>query len=75
MTVSGFTMIDQVQPASELSKAEIMELERKLAKFSGFMDTLVRIPFTKQGVGADATLSTIPFGRRYYRPHNDGVRV
>ncbi len=25
------------------------------------MDSLVRIPFTKQGVGADAALSTIPF--------------
>lgn len=46
---------------SELSKAEIIELERKLAKFSGLMDTLVRIPFTKQGVGLDTALSTIPF--------------
>lgn len=46
---------------TELIKEDIIELERKLAKFSGFMDTLVRIPFTKQGVGADAVLSTIPF--------------
>lgn len=44
-----------------LTKTEIIELERKLAKFSGFMDSLVRIPFTKQGVGADTALSTIPF--------------
>lgn len=44
-----------------LSKAEIIALERKLAKLAGIMDSLVRIPFTKQGIGADAALSTIPF--------------
>lgn len=54
-------MSDVANDESELTKEEIIELERKLAKFSGFMDTLVRIPFTKQGVGADAALSTIPF--------------
>lgn len=43
------------------SKDEIIILERKLAKFAGLMDSLVRIPFTKQGIGADAALSTIPF--------------
>lgn len=45
----------------EISTREIIRLERKLAKFSAVMDSLVRIPFTKQGVGADAALSTIPF--------------
>ncbi len=32
-----------------------------MAKFANMMDSVVRIPFTKQGVGADAALSTIPF--------------
>ena len=31
-----------------------------MAKYANMMDSLVRIPFTKQGVGADAALSTIP---------------
>ena len=44
----------------KLSQAEIIKLERDLAKFANMMDSVVRIPFTKQGVGADAALSTIP---------------
>lgn len=44
----------------KLSRAEVIRLERDLAKFANMMDSVVRIPFTKQGVGADAALSTIP---------------
>ena len=44
----------------KLSQAEVILLERDLAKFANMMDSVVRIPFTKQGVGADAALSTIP---------------
>jgi hypothetical protein len=44
----------------KLTQAEIIRLERDLAKFANMMDSVVRIPFTKQGVGADAALSTIP---------------
>lgn len=44
-----------------LTKAEVMRLERKLAKFANLMDSIVRLPFTKQGVGADAALSSVPF--------------
>ena len=44
----------------KLSTQEIIQLERDLAKFANMMDSVVRIPFTKQGVGADAALSTIP---------------
>lgn len=44
----------------KLSKEEVIRLERDLAKFANMMDSVVRIPFTKQGVGADAALSTIP---------------
>ena len=44
----------------KLSQAEVIRLERDLAKFANMMDSVVRIPFTKQGVGADAGLSTIP---------------
>ena len=44
----------------KLSTQEVIQLERDLAKFANMMDSVVRIPFTKQGVGADAALSTIP---------------
>ena len=43
-----------------LTRAQVIAAERKLAKFANAMDSVVRIPFTKQGVGADAALSTIP---------------
>ena len=43
-----------------LTRAQVIATERKLAKFANMMDSVVRIPFTKQGVGADAALSTIP---------------
>ena len=49
-----------VQPQKKLSQVEVVRLERDLAKFANMMDSVVRIPFTKQGVGADAALSTIP---------------
>lgn len=44
----------------KLTQSEVIQLERDLAKFANMMDSVVRIPFTKQGVGADAALSTIP---------------
>lgn len=44
----------------KLSTQEVIRLERDLAKFANMMDSVVRVPFTKQGVGADAALSTIP---------------
>lgn len=44
----------------KLSRQDVIRLERDLAKFANTMDSLVRIPFTKQGVGADAALSTVP---------------
>ena len=48
------------QPQKKLSQQEVVRLERDLAKFANMMDSVMRIPFTKQGVGADAALSTIP---------------
>lgn len=45
---------------SKMSRQEVIRLERDLAKFANMMDSVVRIPFTKQGVGADAALSTVP---------------
>lgn len=44
----------------KMSRQEVIRLERDLAKFANMMDSVVRIPFTKQGVGADAALSTVP---------------
>ncbi|WP_182407117.1 DUF4112 domain-containing protein [Psychrobacter sp. GP33] len=43
-----------------LTRAQVIATERKLAKFANAMDSIVRIPFTNQGVGADAALSTLP---------------
>ncbi|MGE8652137.1 MAG: DUF4112 domain-containing protein [Acinetobacter gandensis] len=43
-----------------MSQQDVVRLERDLAKFANMMDSVVRIPFTRQGVGADAALSTIP---------------
>lgn len=45
----------------KLTQQQAIAVERDLAKFANTMDSLVRIPFTKQGLGADAALSTIPF--------------
>ncbi|WP_407412354.1 DUF4112 domain-containing protein [Acinetobacter sp.] len=45
---------------SKMSRQEVIRLERDLAKFANMMDSVVRIPFTKQGIGADAALSTVP---------------
>ena len=44
----------------KLTQQDVIRLERDLAKFANMMDSVIRIPFTKQGVGADAALSTIP---------------
>lgn len=49
-----------MQKQKKLSQHEVIQLERDLAKYANMMDSVVRIPFTKQGVGADAALSTIP---------------
>ena len=43
-----------------LTREQVIATERQLAKFANMMDAVVRIPFTKQGVGADAALSTLP---------------
>ena len=40
----------------KMSQQDVIRLERDLAKYANMM----RIPFTKQGVGADAALSTVP---------------
>ena len=60
-------VVNEVQTAYEinlaehgLTREEVIATERKLAKFANTMDSVVRIPFTKQGLGADAALSTIP---------------
>jgi hypothetical protein len=49
-----------VMPKKQLTKQEAIALERHLAGFSNVLDSLVRIPFTKQGIGADAAIGTVP---------------
>lgn len=46
---------------SGMDRQTVLANERKLAKFAVTMDSLIRIPFTKQGVGADVALSAVPF--------------
>ena len=41
-------------------KQRAIALARELAKYANVMDSLVRIPFTRQGIGADAAVGTIP---------------
>jgi hypothetical protein len=43
-----------------ITKSEALILERQLATYANMMDGLVRIPFTRQGVGLDAAIGTIP---------------
>ncbi len=45
---------------NQLTQQEVIIMQRDLAKFANIMDSVVRIPFTKQGIGADAALSAIP---------------
>ncbi len=54
------SMVIASTQSKKMTRTEVIRLERDLAKFANMMDSLVRIPFTKQGVGADAALSTIP---------------
>lgn len=53
-------MPQPISKQKKLSQQEVIRMERNLAKFANMMDSVVRIPFTRQGVGADAALSTIP---------------
>ena len=53
-TTSSWTMPKTV------TKTEALNLERQLATYANTMDSLVRIPFTRQGVGLDGAIGTIP---------------
>ncbi|SDB85629.1 protein of unknown function [Acinetobacter marinus] len=53
--------VEKQSATKKLTQQQAMAIERDLAKFANTMDSLVRIPFSKQGVGADAALSTVPF--------------
>jgi hypothetical protein len=43
-----------------MTKDEAIKLQRELAIRANFFDNLIRIPFTNQGVGADAATGTFP---------------
>ncbi|MFA9203397.1 MAG: DUF4112 domain-containing protein [Flavobacteriales bacterium] len=45
-------------PKTDRQKA--MLLQRQLATYANTMDSLVRIPFTRQGIGADAAVGVLP---------------
>lgn len=60
-TIESQTIYDMKLAEQGLTREQVIATERKLAKFANTMDSLVRVPFTQQGLGADAALSTIPF--------------
>ena len=60
-TIESQTIYDMKLAEQGLTREQVSATERKLAKFANTMDSLVRVPFTQQGLGADAALSTIPF--------------
>ena len=41
-------------------RQQAMLLQRQLATYANTMDSLVRIPFTRQGIGADAAVGVLP---------------
>ena len=43
-----------------ITQSEALILERQLATYANLLDSLVRIPFTRQGVGLDGAIGTIP---------------
>ncbi|MBV7435061.1 DUF4112 domain-containing protein [Cardiobacteriaceae bacterium TAE3-ERU3] len=45
---------------TQMSRNELIARERKLAKYANMMDSMIRIPFTRKGVGLDALLSLVP---------------
>ena len=60
-TIESQTIYDMKLAEQGLTREQVIATERKLAKFANTMDSVVRVPFTQQGLGADAALSTIPF--------------
>lgn len=48
------------QPIHSPARQQAMFLQRQLATYANTMDSLVRIPFTRQGVGADAAVGVVP---------------
>jgi hypothetical protein len=50
----------QTHQASTVDQTRAIALSRQLATYANVMDSLVRIPFTRQGIGADAAVGTIP---------------
>lgn len=49
-------MINNSRPARQ----QALLLQRQLATYANTMDSLVRIPFTRQGIGADAAVGVVP---------------
>lgn len=59
-------------PKKVITKQEAIALERHLAAYSNMLDSLVRIPFTRQGIGADAAIGTVPVvGDTVGEPYRD----
>ena len=46
----------QTHQASTVDQTRAIALSRQLATYANVMDSLVRIPFTRQGIGADAAV-------------------
>ena len=54
------SMMHKLPSPAQPDTQRALMLSRELATYANMMDSLVRIPFTRQGIGADAAVGTIP---------------
>lgn len=52
--------VERMPSSNTAERQQAMLLQRQLATYANTMDSLVRIPFTRQGVGADAAVGVVP---------------
>lgn len=52
--------VERMPITHSAERQQAMLLQRQLATYANTMDSLVRIPFTRQGIGADAAVGVVP---------------
>ena len=59
-TATPSQSVQRMPSSNTAERQQAMLLQRQLATYANTMDSLVRIPFTRQGVGADAAVGVVP---------------
>ena len=59
-TATPSQSVERMPSSNTAERQQAMLLQRQLATYANTMDSLVRIPFTRQGVGADAAVGVVP---------------